>query len=92
MSDNGTVALLISISSNTLARISTGKFPKSEIIGSEENHIKYFYKYCQIAWQNVPNEALRLELKSSGKELTKSMDGSVLLVTISAKKRTEMIT
>ena len=92
ISDNGAVAFLMSISLYGVLRIFTGKFPRSEIIGSEENHIKYFfYKYCQTALQNVPNEALRLELKSSVKELRKSMDGYGSLVTISAKQRTEMI-
>lgn len=72
--DNGTVAFLMSISLYGVVRIFTGKFPRSKIIGSEENHIKY-YKYCQTALQNVPNEVSRLELKSAGKELRKSMDG-----------------
>ena len=75
ISDNGAVAFLMSISLYGVLRIFTGKFPRSEIIGSEENHIKYFfYKYCQTALQNVPNEALRLELKSSALTVLRPSD------------------
>lgn len=49
-------------------RISIGKCPKCEIIGSKDNHVKYFYKYCQIALQKVPSAALKQELKLAEKE------------------------
>jgi hypothetical protein len=71
ISDNKTKFLTL-LSSYILARISIGKFLKMKLLGQNIHTLIYFQnKYCQIALQNVPNAALRQELKSVGKELSK---------------------